>query len=59
MPPLYQEGPDGQHLVQYFDKSRMEINKPDADPNDPFFVTQGLLARDMIRTVTNVAGKRA
>jgi hypothetical protein len=45
----YQEGTDGQHLVQYFDKSRMEINNPDADPNDPFFVTQGLLARDMIR----------
>jgi hypothetical protein len=45
----YREGPDGQHLVQYFDKSRMEINNPDGDPSAPFFVTQGLLARDMIR----------
>ena len=44
----YQEGKDGLHLVQYFDKSRMEINDPDADPDDPFYVTQGLLARDMI-----------
>jgi hypothetical protein len=45
----YREGPDGQHLVQYFDKSRMEINNPDGDPSAPFFVTQGLLARDLIR----------
>ena len=45
----YAEGPGGQHLVQYFDKSRMEINNPSGNRNDPFFVTQGLLARDMIR----------
>ncbi|MFN8511966.1 MAG: hypothetical protein U0841_05135 [Chloroflexia bacterium] len=45
----YKEGPNGKHLVQYFDKSRMEINNPSADKNSPFFVTQGLLARDMIR----------
>ena len=45
----YREGPQGFHLVQYFDKSRMEINNPNADPNDLFYVTQGLLARDMIR----------
>ena len=25
----------GQRLVQYFDKSRMEINNPDGDPNEP------------------------
>lgn len=45
----YKEGANGQHLVQYFEKSRMEINDPNADQNNPFFVTQGLLARDMIR----------
>ncbi|MFN8537918.1 MAG: fibronectin type III domain-containing protein [Thermomicrobiales bacterium] len=45
----YKEGNGGEHLVQYFDKSRMEINDKDADKNSPFFVTQGLLARDMIR----------
>ncbi|HET8626802.1 MAG TPA: fibronectin type III domain-containing protein [Thermomicrobiales bacterium] len=44
----YQEGPSGQHTVQYFEKSRMEINNPSGDRNDPFFVTQGLLAEDMI-----------
>jgi hypothetical protein len=45
----YLEGPNGRHLVQYFDKSRMEINNPNADRNNPFFVTNGLLALDMIR----------
>src|SRR5262245_36000534 len=29
----------GQRLVQYFDKSRMEINDPNGDQNSPFFVT--------------------
>jgi hypothetical protein len=45
----YAEGLNGNHLVQYFDKSRMEINDPNGDKSDPFFVTQGLLASDMIR----------
>ena len=38
----------GSRLVQYFDKSRMEINNPAGDPNSPFFVTNGLLAVEMI-----------
>ena len=44
----YTQGPNGEHLVQYFDKSRMEINNPAGNPSDPFYVTQGLLASDMI-----------
>jgi len=44
----YAEGPGGKHLVQYFDKSRMEINDPNADKNNPFFVTNGLLSQEMI-----------
>ncbi|HVG01085.1 MAG TPA: hypothetical protein VND68_14690 [Chloroflexia bacterium] len=44
----YVEGPGGQHLVQYFDKSRMEINDPDGDRNNPFFVTNGLLTVELI-----------
>ena len=44
----YAQGPAGTHLVQYFDKSRMEINNPGADPNNPFFVTNGLLTVDLI-----------
>src|SRR5689334_13487488 len=30
-------------LVQYFDKARMEINNPNGNPQDPFFVTNGRL----------------
>src|SRR5690349_24814549 len=41
-------GAGGQRLVQYFDKSRMEINDPQADPTDPFFVTNGLLTVELI-----------
>ncbi|HET9496651.1 MAG TPA: hypothetical protein VFR15_20680 [Chloroflexia bacterium] len=44
----YLEGPGGTRLVQYFDKSRMEINNPSGDPNSPFFVTNGLLTVELI-----------
>src|SRR5438093_4307514 len=39
----YADAPGGARLVQYFDKSRMEINNPGGDPNSPFYVTNGLL----------------
>jgi Tol biopolymer transport system component len=46
----YVDAPGGTNtrLVQYFDKSRMEINDPNADPNAPFFVTNGLLTIELI-----------
>jgi hypothetical protein len=44
----YAQGPNGRHLVQYFDKSRMEINDPNADPNSPWYVTNGLLVVEMM-----------
>src|SRR5438874_3459655 len=44
----YAQGPGGKRLVQYFDKGRMEINNPAANPNDPFFVTSGLLTVELI-----------
>ena len=44
----YREGPGGTMLVQYFDKSRMEVTRPERSQNDPFFVTNGLLTVDMI-----------
>jgi hypothetical protein len=44
----YAEGQGGKRVVQYFDKSRMEINNPQADPNSPFFVTNGLLTVELI-----------
>jgi hypothetical protein len=46
----YVDAPDGsgQRLVQYFDKSRMELNNPAGDPNNPYYVTNGLLAYELI-----------
>ncbi len=40
--------PGGSHLVQYFDKSRMEINDPNADRASKWFVTNGLLSVELI-----------
>jgi hypothetical protein len=45
----YLEAPDGERVVMYFDKSRMEINDPEADPDALWYVTNGLLALEMIR----------
>ncbi len=44
----YRQGAGGKRLVQYFDKSRMEINNPAADPNSPWYVTNGLLTVELI-----------
>lgn len=40
--------PGNAHLVQYFDKGRMEVNNPSGNQNDPFFVTNGLLSVELI-----------
>ena len=44
----YAEAAGGQHKVQYFDKSRMEINDPNGDRSSQWFVTNGLLVVEMI-----------
>ncbi len=44
----YAESPDGERLVQYFDKSRMEINHPDAFNDGLWYVTNGLLVVEMV-----------
>ncbi|WP_298815688.1 flagellar filament outer layer protein FlaA [Chloroflexus sp.] len=43
----YAQSPGGSRLVQYFDKSRMEINNPDA-PRNQWYVTNGLLVVEML-----------
>jgi hypothetical protein len=43
----YVEGHNGQRVVQYFDKSRMEITDPDANPTSIWYVTNGLLVTEM------------
>ncbi|MGA7669419.1 MAG: transglycosylase SLT domain-containing protein [Nitrolancea sp.] len=44
----YQESPNGYRSVFYFDKGRMEITDPSRDPQSNWYVTAGLLVRDLI-----------
>ncbi|MGI8587829.1 MAG: hypothetical protein ACR2M0_09105 [Chloroflexia bacterium] len=44
----YAQRPGGRHDVEYYDKARMEVNDPSADPNSPYYVTNGLLTVEMI-----------
>jgi uncharacterized lipoprotein YddW (UPF0748 family) len=44
----YAESPSGKRLVQYWDKSRMEITNPNGDRNQLWFVTNGLLTKELI-----------
>jgi hypothetical protein len=44
----YADAPGGWRLVQYFDKSRMEITDPRADPGSLWYVTNGLLAKELV-----------
>lgn len=44
----YVEGVGGLRFVQYFDKSRMEINDPNGDKASPYYVTNGLLVNELI-----------
>ncbi len=44
----YDEAPDGRRTVVYFDKSRMEITYPDADPTLTWYVTNGLLVNELV-----------
>lgn len=42
------ESPGGFRQVQYYDKARMEVNNPNADPNSAGYVTNGLLVTEMV-----------
>ena len=44
----YVESPSGIREVQYFDKTRMEITRPDGDTGSIWYVTNGLLAKELI-----------
>jgi hypothetical protein len=48
LPEAYLESPGGTRQVQYFDKSRMEITDPAADPSHPWYVTNGLLVQELV-----------
>lgn len=44
----YDQATHGERLIRYYDKARMEITNPAALSQDPWFVTNGLLARELI-----------
>ncbi len=44
----YDGAAGGVRTVYYFDKSRMEINDPQGDRTSPWFITNGLLVREML-----------
>src|SRR5689334_20589276 len=44
----YKESPGGIRQVYYFEKGRLEVNDPSKNPNDKYYVTSGLLLREMI-----------
>lgn len=44
----YEQSPAGSRLVAYFDKSRMEITNPNGDRNSQWFVTNGLLTKELV-----------
>jgi hypothetical protein len=44
----YAESPGTQRTVVYYDKSRMEITNPNGDPNSIWYVTNGLLVKELV-----------
>jgi hypothetical protein len=44
----YLDAPGGKRLVQYFDKSRMEITNPNGDKSSAYYVTNGLIAKELM-----------
>lgn len=48
LPEEYVDAPGGRRSVKYYDKSRMEVNDPNDDTSDPWYVTNGLLSKELI-----------
>ncbi|HEX5165534.1 MAG TPA: S8 family serine peptidase [Thermomicrobiales bacterium] len=44
----YADAPGGYRSVKYFDKSRMEVNDPNEDNTQSWYVTNGLLSKELI-----------
>ncbi len=44
----YAQSPDGRREIWYLDKGRMEITRPTANPDDEWYVSSGLLVRELV-----------
>ncbi len=51
---MYKESPGGFRQVHYYDKSRMEVNDPNASTSSKWYVTNGLLVKEMISGLIQV-----
>ena len=45
---VYAESPGGVRFVDYYDKARMEITRPGGNRADRYFVTNGLLVKELV-----------
>jgi hypothetical protein len=54
----FASGLEGARWVQYFDKTRVEITRSDADRGESWYVTNGLLARELITGRMQVGNSR-
>ncbi len=54
----YDNAPNGERAVRYYDKSRMEITTPYGDQSTPWYVTNGLLAKELITGQMQVGDSR-
>ncbi|MCX2727212.1 CAP domain-containing protein [Thermomicrobium sp. 4228-Ro] len=54
----YADSPGGRRQVVYLDKARLEVNDPRADASSEWFVTSGLLAREMLLGQVQVGDHR-
>ncbi|MDI3340291.1 MAG: hypothetical protein QJR03_07130 [Sphaerobacter sp.] len=55
---VYDEAPGGRRAVQYYDKSRMEVTNPGGDQSTRWYVTNGLLVRELITGQMQVGDAR-
>ncbi len=54
----YADAPNGQRIVQYFDKGRMEVNDPAAPLDSGWYVTGGRLAWELISGSQQIGNNR-
>ncbi len=54
----YDEAPGGCRTVLYWDKSRMEITNPGGNQADKYFVTNGLLAKELVSGLQQYGNSR-
>jgi hypothetical protein len=55
----YASSPQQRRQVEYYDKGRMEITYPDADSSNSWYVTSGLLVRDLAAGVVQTGDNQA